>query len=335
MSLSWHQPSLSRRTLLRSGGIAAGALVAGGLSAPLAEAKGDGTITWWVIAGGVSRNEAIELVAFMPNRLTINVGDTVKWVVEGMAPHTITFLAGGPFPGPADPPPPPTASGAQYSGSTPLSTDNLFPGSVFELTFTAPGEFPYLCLVHSLPNNQVQRAIIQVRPAGSPRPDGAQHPRKLADEAKRELLRKGRRIGVAALVDALKRPTTVFVGVDDARQVTVNRFLPAVRIIRRGETITFQTRSADPALPSAAPHTVTFGPKPSGFDSFLTLPSGDPANYDGSAFLHSGLLWATPPPGLPLPTRTSFTVRFVKSGVFPYVCAIHEEAGQDGKIIVH
>lgn len=76
-------------------------------------------------------------LTFDPSEVTINVGDTVRWInVSDRVPHTATAdklrdrRAGF------------------NSGSFP--TKWLRPGESFEFTFTMPGEFPYHCIPHRI-----------------------------------------------------------------------------------------------------------------------------------------------------------------------------------------
>ena len=63
---------------------------------------------------------------FVPEEITINVGDTVRWEnVERRAYHTIWFKEAGD-----------------------KETAELFPKEFFEKTFDTPGDYPYLCGPH-------------------------------------------------------------------------------------------------------------------------------------------------------------------------------------------
>lgn len=53
----------------------------------------DGTTTYHVLAGYDS--DQIALMRFFPSHLVVHPGDTVEWIT-GDAPHTVTFLNGGP-----------------------------------------------------------------------------------------------------------------------------------------------------------------------------------------------------------------------------------------------
>jgi plastocyanin len=61
---------------------------------------------------------------FTPNTITINIGDTVKWINNGSSPHTTT-----------------SNSGVWNSG-------NLAPGSSFSRIFSIGGSYSYHCNIH-------------------------------------------------------------------------------------------------------------------------------------------------------------------------------------------
>ena len=61
---------------------------------------------------------------FSPLQITVGAGDTVVWTNIGADSHTIT---------PAD-------------GS--WGTDDIEPGATYSYTFTQPGVYPYVCLIH-------------------------------------------------------------------------------------------------------------------------------------------------------------------------------------------
>ena len=70
--------------------------------------------------------------------LTINVGDTVKWVQTGMMAHTVTSDD--------------NSDGMMNMGDGELfSSGNMDMGDVYEFTFNEDGEFPYYCDYHLMP----------------------------------------------------------------------------------------------------------------------------------------------------------------------------------------
>jgi len=123
-----------------------------GIQPPAKAGNADGTTTW-TIPDAPSQNlkdGAVTVNAFVPQRLSVGVGDTVTWLDSIPVPHTITFLAGGP-------PRAPTAvvrpAGGVYDGSSYVNSGQLGnapgrSGTSFTLTFTKPGTYPYICILH-------------------------------------------------------------------------------------------------------------------------------------------------------------------------------------------
>jgi len=297
--------------------------------APLAHPAA-GPRNWQVGVGGERRHQALQALDFFPGSITIDVGDSVTWTVEGNA-HTITFL--GPlssFP-PGDNPNSPFG-GSTYDGSVLTSSGAMFPGNKYALTFTKAGTYPYMCLFH--PPEMV--GVIVVQSAGTPYPhsQGFYNGRGLAEEngqlrAAQESLRefpyrdRGPKL-VAGIAPGLAggAPSTS----------TVLRFLDSdtlgpgdgsnVATIAVGGTLAWVNQSNN------EPHTVTFPPAGQG------PPAGDPfmpgtgpltgQTYDGTALVNSGPFF----PG------QEFTLTFTKAGTYVYFCLIHDFIGMEGVVIV-
>jgi plastocyanin len=123
-------------------------------------------------------DENVELLAFVPNEVRIKAGEAVHWVYKGsMSPHTVTFLGGAEavedvlFTGGEAGPPtvvlnpnslfPSDSVGQPYSGEGLVNSGYLgAPTEVvgwdgyqrvetFDLTFAAPGEYKYYCILHA------------------------------------------------------------------------------------------------------------------------------------------------------------------------------------------
>jgi plastocyanin len=143
--------------------------------------------TWTVRAGTGTPTDANN--GFVPDHLTIHVGDTVKWVSGGVLFHTVTFgidplktpllvpVATGPRgpvlalnPAIGTPVMPP---GGIYSGGVANSGVELqgnyvnLPGqrywkAPFALTFSKAGTYTYYCMIHA----PAMKGTITVLPAG-------------------------------------------------------------------------------------------------------------------------------------------------------------------------
>lgn len=85
---------------------------------------------------------------FVPQDVTINVGDTVQWTVVGASPHTVT------------------SEGGSFTGSGTLTT-----GQTYSLPFNTPGQFTYYCELHAgpgqYPGGMTGRIIVQAAPTAT------------------------------------------------------------------------------------------------------------------------------------------------------------------------
>ena len=105
----------------------------------------------------------------------------------------------------------------------------------------------------------------------------------------------------------------------------VQQYFPPAITIDEGDTLTW--RSA-----ARSPHTVTFGPFPTG----IPLPGNPlvdtiarPADtYAGEGYWNSGVL------GIDWPTGTEFKLTFSKPGTYDYYCILHIDQGHVGTIEV-
>lgn len=137
------------------------ALVALKAASATATAKGvtktanpDGTSTWTINVGGLVGPS--DLQQFYTPQLSIQPGDTVKWVSAVPTPHTATFLGSTPLPVPPIPENPkvlqPTpAPAAGYDGTGYVNSGIIgvgWPGQQASVKFTKAGSFPYLCILH-------------------------------------------------------------------------------------------------------------------------------------------------------------------------------------------
>ncbi len=120
--------------------------------------------TWNVIAGGQTKDMAIQGMAFYPGIIIVNVGDTIKWKIGGNF-HTISFLSGQSPPQAGSPESLTPSGSSEYNGTGFVSSGILPTGGNYSLKFTEPGVFSYGCLIH--PGMQ---GIVIVQPSGSKYP---------------------------------------------------------------------------------------------------------------------------------------------------------------------
>ena len=164
----------SQADLDKKGAAARDALIAGGkaIAAGYQLTKttdAGGTSTWFAQAGGGAGQA--DVVQFLPvGSLSIKTGDTVHWSNPTFTPHTVTFTSGGEepdliatIPNPKGTPPSfdtfsPAAlfpaGGKTYDG-TGLAHSGIFDasgefpaGTEYSLTFTKPGTYNYICILH-------------------------------------------------------------------------------------------------------------------------------------------------------------------------------------------
>ncbi|MPZ48095.1 MAG: hypothetical protein GEU75_02075 [Dehalococcoidia bacterium] len=140
------------------------------------KATAAGGATTWEVLNAPSAGQA-DVMRFIPQRLQVNAGDTVLWKNDTPVPHTITF-GGSPelvLPEPQAGGPPwlvlnpqvlfPVKPSQNYGdsgyansgfiGTGPESTA----GSSFSLTFTTPGTYLYVCVLHA---DQGMAGVVEV-----------------------------------------------------------------------------------------------------------------------------------------------------------------------------
>ena len=313
---------------------------------------------WQATVGGQNPDGSGQLLAFLPNEFWIHTGDSIRWSFSGDEIHTVTFLKNGQV----RPPnysstfgvevgcgnPVATADGASYDGSTCVNSGNIpWPANPtasprsYSVHFPTGGNFKFVCLVHV-----DQTGVVHVMNLTEPLP----HDQEFYDrEAQRE------RAILLADADRLRGPGNsldgrVTAGIGEivtttgggSQVASLMRFLRDTIVVGVGETV--EWTNLDPSIP----HVVTFGQEPTDPRlPFNILAPLSPGIDDGARRavirsaddrVSSGTLPPAPqdrvgltptPPG---PTR--FRVTFLTPGVFNYICAIHDEHGMKGTVIV-
>lgn len=305
-------------------------------------------------AGGVHFPAALDLNGFFRRKVTIHVGDSVKWVFSKRVVHTVTFLAPGqkrpsleqpdaanPYTGfndstgapmwfngqpslliPPDhafPQGAATTDGTTYHNSG-LSAPTFVP---YRLQFTKTGDYKYICLVHPGMSGSVK-----VLPKSATIPTAAQD-RKARFAEYSKALKHARRLA------RFKPKGNAVVAGHDQGNVAWFRFFPSTRTITAGQAVKFSIASVSEI------HTVTIGPQasppdlvlvqpqPPGlprlqFNPFIFLPSDVPlppytGSNHGNGFFNTGIMDtnpASPPP-------RSISVTFTTPGTYSYECTIH------------
>jgi plastocyanin len=266
-------------------------------------------------------------LGFTPKYLDITAGDAVLFKdVDALEPHTVSFgpmamlkdLAGKdqfmPIPQKSGPPALAINSkvalptkGTTYDGTGYANSGILQDGKSWTLTFTTPGTYEYICLVHGA----IMNGYVIVHAA---QPQGKMYIVQAGDGQKSS---------------ADQNNATVFDG-----------FYPLALTVHVGDTVEwiggFHTISFGPAALIKQLMANLFVPMPqkSGppvllFNPKIAFPSGG-HTYDGTGFVNSGVLALLAPPGSTAPP--SFKLTFTKAGTYTYYCLIHP--GMDGTITV-
>jgi len=304
--------------------------------------------TWTVIAGGGKKDFAVVANAFYPRSLEIATGDTVTWNIKWF--HNVAFLSGGKMP-PAEveeggkiylnPQVAFPAGGREYSGTGYFNSGLPIgragegePGKPFSysLTFTKPGQYSYVCLIHG--PSMGGTVIVKGQAKGSPAAI-----RNAASKKEAETQRAGERALANLKVDRMGNNVVVpLIGrVRDGYSVL--RFTRGPLEVRTGTTVTW--KMADPF----EIHTVTFtsGEKPPLFILPQPQAQGPPKllfnpkaaaptqtkTYNGRGYVNSGILV---PQGAPGPG--SYSLTFTKAGRYEYWCIVHVPEGMKSLIVV-
>lgn len=320
----------------------AGLVLLAGLAAPqFVQAQW----AWHAALGAQSQDRGHQALAFLPNELWIHAGDTVMWRSDVDEIHTVTFLRTDPS-AQVRPPFPAgcpgfSSSPATFDGTTCVTTPPLVKGQEFSVTFPKKGNYKLVCLVH-----ENMTGVVHVLDPSTALPFEQPDYNDQAAEQRVDLLadRDGDRDAHGGHGNRTLTPRVV-AGTGEvtatgggSMTLSVLRFSHQSITIHVGDTV--EWTNEDPVTP----HTITFGTEPAD----PIPPSGnvtiDPdgarhvtiANSGDSA--HSGFIVSAPQERIFLPQAplgaTRFRVTFTHAGSYPYICALHDDLGMKGTIIV-
>lgn len=300
---------------------------------------------WQATVGAQSADLGTQAMAFLPNEMWIHAGDSITWTFSANEPHTVSFLKPGQTrlayqvgcPGFSP------DGFASFDGSTCVTTPTMFQGQTFTVTFPVRGNFKLVCLVH-----RDMTAVVHVIDLSEPLP----HDQAFYDEQskrEREKLLSDANLGRdhdandAHHGHSSKHQVIAGKGAISAtpgglENVVAMRFMSHETVIHAGETVEWS--NSDPT----ASHTITFGTEPAD----PMPPSGNvTVDPDGARHalinspadsVHSGFIVAAAQERVGLPQSpvgvTRFRVTFTHSGTYPYICALHDELGMKGTVIV-
>lgn len=310
---------------------------------------------WRATVGAQNHDKGHQALAFLPNEIWIHAGENITWHFDVDEIHTVTFLrANQPRPFFAGGCPGFSTSPATFDGSTCVTTPPLVRGDAFTVMFPTAGNFKLVCLVH-----ENMSGVVHVLASNQPLPHDQAFYDRAAEEHGRELLAEaddnhhdaktsdapavaktddnGRREDNTGPVSAGTGEVLATAGGSDS--VSVVRFQKDPTQIRAGQTV--EWTNLDPVLP----HTITFGAEPQG----NPIPPSPNVTVDAdgarhavvtstSDNVHSGFIVGAPQERLGLPQAplgvTRFRITFPNAGTFPYICALHDELGMTGTVIV-
>jgi plastocyanin len=295
---------------------------------------------WNATVGAQSNDKGDQALAFLPNEIWIHAGDRITWTFDADEIHTLTFLrAGQPRPFFGDGCPGFSTDPATYDGSTCVTTPPMVTGQTFTVIFPVAGNFKLVCLVH-----ENMTAVVHVFDLAGTLPHDQAFYNKQAESQQHELLEDAHKVADSHAIPNSRQGVTAGTGAVTAKAggsntISVLRFSHDNIRIHAGQTVEWDNQ--DPITP----HTITFGADPVGDPA---PPSPDvTVDPDGarhaiidstSDTTHSGFIIAAPQERLGLPQAplgvTRFRVTFPNAGTFPYQCALHDDLGMTGKVIV-
>ena len=295
---------------------------------------------WKAVIGAQSKDLGRQALAFLPNEIWVHEGESVTWTSEVDEIHTVSFLQAGqtrlPFqvgcPGVV-------VNNASFDGSSCVTTPPLVKGQSFTVQFPLRGNYKLVCLVH-----ENMTGTVHVLEPAAKLPFVQEDYDDLAAKQGARLL---------ADVDFDQKETSahhhkanqvtagtgeVVATAGGSQTLSVMRFLNDTIVIHVGETA--EWTNDDPITP----HTITFGTEPGN-----PLPPSGNVSLDADGALHatitsvfdsvhSGFVVAAPQDRIglaqaPLGT-TRFRITFTKPGAYPFICALHDDLGMKGKVIV-
>jgi plastocyanin len=301
--------------------------------------------SWQATVGAQSPDEGMQALAFLPNEMWIHAGDSITWTFPTPEPHSVTFLMPGQIrptfqvgcPGTAP-------DGSSFDGSACVDSGRITTvGASYALTFPSPGNYRLVCLVHVN-----MTGIVHVLDPSEPLPYDQAFYNRQATAQQRDLLSShteemGREPHTQnhahnhQIVTGAGRLVSTQGGI---QSVSLMRFMQPSLTIHAGETVEWDSSDV-------SSHTITFGQEPPNV-SPATPPSANVfLDPDGARHaiinsiadnVHSGVIAqaAHERTGVPqaAPGVTRFRVTFTSAGRYRYICALHDELGMTGEVIV-
>ena len=316
--------------------------------------------TWQATVGEESPDRGSQALAFLPNEMWIHMNDTIHWTFPTHERHTLTFLANGQTRPPGFGPtfgvlvgcPGVSADGSLVNGSCVTSdvlrlsedTNSTANAPTFTVTFPVIGNFKLVCLVHA-----DMTGVIHVLDADATLPYDQDFYDREARRGRDLLVKDASRLRAESSGDsdgdgengdrvAAGMGAVVTLTGGGSQTASLMRFRGDTVIVRVGDTV--EWTSLDPSIN----HTVTFGtepldPRPRSANVQLTVDGARQATITSTSdSVNSGFLSPAPQDRANLAQSalgvTRFRVTFTAPGIFNYICAIHDELGMKGTVIV-
>jgi len=309
--------------------------------------------TWQLQAGAESRDRGRQALAFLPNEVWIHAGDSIRWTFPTHERHTLTFLTPGQTRPPAFGPtfgiligcPGITPDGSSFNGSACVTSDVLLLDQgttippTYSVTFPTAGNFKFVCLIHADMTGVVHVVDpSQILPHDQTFYDAqalSEQARLLADAsgmANRNKDAQGE--DVAAGIGEVVTMTGA-----GSQTASLMGFVKRTIAVHVGDTV--EWTSLEPSIN----HTVTFGaepadPRPPSTNVTPTLDGARQAVISSTSdSVNSGFLSPAPQDRANLaqanPGITRFRVTFTSPGTFNYICAVHDQLGMKGTVLVY
>jgi plastocyanin len=332
-----------RRTLAISSLLGGSILTVALLFSQAAQAQ-----SWQATVSAQSKDMGHQALAFLPNEIWIHPGDSITWTFAADEIHTVTFLSTIPSQQirprfqvgcPPGPPPGTTPDGSSFDGDECVNSGASVSGQTYTVTFPTPGNYKLACLVHAN-----MTAVVHVLPLSEALPHNQDfYDDQAADERSDLLSDVDHERGDSDRGHSHWNQVTAGVGKivatgGGSQTLSVVRFMEHTKVVHVGETV--EWTNSDPVTP----HTITFGiepanPMPPSANVTVDVDGARHAVINSTAdSVHSGVIVAAPQErnGLaqsPLGV-TRFRITFKNAGTFPYICALHDNLGMKGEVIV-
>jgi plastocyanin len=312
-----------------------------------------GPVTWQAVMGAESQDQGRQAMAFLPNELWVHAGDSVTWTSDAHEGHTLTFLkqtaTGASAAGTTRPgfgpgctagnqggATPTTPDGSAFNGSACVNSGPFADGADYTVTFPQSGNFKFVCLIH-----RDMTGVVHVLDAAQDVPHNQSFYDAKARSEARDLINGASQLpgaqGGAATNQVTTDPGKLIATGGGKSYLAIMRFLPEKIHVHVGDTVEWTNVSP------SEPHTITFAgsqPEPPAGMQIGVTPDpdgarhgtlGSPADQFNSALVGAALQDQTAQTALGV---TRVRVTFTSPGTYEYFCALHDELGMKGEVVV-